>query len=49
MKFEGLPYNEPTIRFEFWVCDAGAETFFGDPTRARASSWLFVFEVQIQK
>jgi hypothetical protein len=49
VKFEGLPYNEPTIRFDFWVCDAAADTFFGDPTRARDSSWLFVFEVQIQK
>jgi hypothetical protein len=45
VKFEGLPYNEPTIRFEFRIYASGADTFFGDP----ASGWLFVFEVQIQK
>ena len=53
VKFEGLPYNEPTIRFEFWVYDPRSDVFFGDPTRAKKTfgtySWSFVFEVQIQK
>jgi hypothetical protein len=50
VKFEGLPYNEPTIRFEFRLRYDDPTPFFGSPTPSeRISSWLFVFEVQIQK
>ncbi|MFY9799026.1 MAG: winged helix-turn-helix domain-containing protein [Candidatus Nitrosopolaris sp.] len=50
VKFEGLPYNEPTIRFEFRLRYDDPTPFFGSPMPSeRISSWLFVFEVQIQK
>jgi len=50
VKFEGLPYNGPSIRFEFLFFDARrADNVFGVPRSERVSRWSFVFEVQIRK
>jgi hypothetical protein len=43
VKFERLQHNEPAIRFEFQLSESGPDRFHG------GVSWLFVFEVQIQK